>query len=345
MKVSITGTRGIPNKYGGFEQFAQKIALNLSKLDIKVTVYSPSYRKDNNHNYENIEIKKIFFPRFLEPFYHFVYDFLSIRDSIKTNCDIIIVCGYVTSLPTLIMLKKNKSKFLIHTDGLEWKRKKWNKLIKLYIKFAERYVAKNSYKLITDHKIIQEYFKKKYKITPYCIPYGYSEKIEYKPIPENYFLMIARNETENQLKLVIEAFELSSTDIELWIFTNKPLKTKTNKNIKIWLNIYDEEFLNNIRYHAIAYIHAYTVGGTNPSLIEAMKYCKLIIAFNNEFHKEILKDNAIYFSKKDELINIFKNKNIKELSYREIYNKILEENYSWEKITKQYLLVFNTFES
>ncbi len=344
MKIAITGTRGIPNTYGGFEQFAQNLALELYKMGFKVVVYTPSYRSDVADTWENIDIKKIKFCSFFGSVYHFVYDFFSIKNAIKDKNDVILICGYLTTLPAILWFRKHQHKMLVHTDGFEWKRKKWNILIRKIIKYAEKVVVKRNVQLISDHITLQKYYFQKYNRKVHCIAYGCNLNVDFKPISEKYFLVIARNEKENQLQLVIDSFIYLQTEYELWIFTNKSFNIKhTNEKIKVWLNVYNDTYLNNIRLNAQAYIHSYTVGGTNPSLIEAMGHCKLIVAYDNEFHREILGDNALYFKNKYELAQIMKNTQNSDISYREIYRKTVLEKYQWFKIANQYVSIFNTF--
>lgn len=224
MKIAIVGTRGIPNRYGGYEQFAQHLSIQLSKLGYQVAVYTPSYRKDVGKTWNNIEIRKVLFIRVLGVFFHFIYDFISIANAIRKKDDIILICGYVTSFPGLWWYKKYQHKFLIHTDGFEWKRKKWNWIIKQFIKYCEKIIAQRFSNLINDHEDIQEYFIKQYQKQTFCITYGCSKEIEISNPQKNYFLVIARNEKENQIDLIIRAYITSHSEKELWIFTNKHIK-------------------------------------------------------------------------------------------------------------------------
>ncbi|MCX7861678.1 MAG: DUF1972 domain-containing protein [Bacteroidales bacterium] len=341
MNISIVGTRGIPNRYGGFEQLAQHLSLELVKKGYSVAVYTPSYRTDVKNLWHNVNIRKIRFIRFFGALYHFVYDYLSINDALNKEDDIIIICGYVSSFPALFLFKKHKSKFIIHTDGWEWKRKKWNIISRFFIKFCEKFVAQNFPYLLSDHVIIQQYYLQKYHKQTFCIAYGFSKHISYKSLCNNYYLVIARNEKENQIDLIVRAFLMSNSSFELWVFTNKPVKTYHSNKIRTFQNIFDEEFLNNIRMHAKAYIHAYTVGGTNPSLIEAMAYSKLIIAFDNSFHRTILNNYALYFKTDIELSNIFILLENKNITFTEFYKNEVNSKYQWSIISEHYVSMFN----
>ncbi len=339
MKIAIIGTRGIPNRYGGFEQLAQHLATNLTQNGHKVSVYLPAYRTDVDNEWNGIQIRKIFFIRWLGSLFHFVYDFLSIKDSLKKEDDIILVCGYVTSLPALLWYKKHKNKFFIHTDGFEWKRTKWNIVIRVIIKWEEKILARFMPNLITDHPIIYNYFKQKYGKESTIISYGFNPEISSTDVKGKYFLVIARNEPENQIEMICNAYLAKTNEAELWIFTNKPLKKSCNHpKIKVWLNEYNEPHLNNIRKNCLAYIHAYTVGGTNPSLIEAMAFCPIIFAYRNEFHTQLLEDDAFYFSTAEELAKLISEFNY--IQHSNLSQNLQKKISTWNFIAEQYENLF-----
>lgn len=343
MKIAIVGTRGIPNRYGGFEQFAQHLSLQLVELGHEVVVYTPKNRKDIGKEWNGIKIKKIFCPDFMGGFGQIFYDYFSLKDAIKSNYDVILVCGYVSSYPALYRFKKHSNRMLVHMDGLEWKRTKWNFLVKYAIKQIERKVSAMMPHMVTDHDFIHEYYKKNYQRETYNIPYGCvidNSVCDLKP-EKDFFLSIARNEKENNLALICNAFLEANVDEDLIIFTNKPLKVYHQK-IKVWVNEYRDEVLNRYRKQAKAYIHAYTVGGTNPSLIEAMAYSKIILATDNEFHKQILETDAFYFNHISELKNLIQSVSKNERNDIHLNNnrKKVEQFYQWNDIAKRYEDVF-----
>lgn len=346
MKIAIVGTRGIPNNYGGFEQFAQYLSLELTRNGQEVWVYNPSYRKDKIEEWKGVHIKKIFCLSLFNGLSQIIYDYLSVRDAIKEKSDIIIVCGYVSSYFALLHFIKYKTNIVVHMDGWEWKRKKWNVVTRFIIRFIEKQVVKKMPFLVVDHPILSQYFQKVYHKTVAEIAYG-CVMLEVHPlsiaIEKPYFLLIARNEKENNIDLVCKSFLESGVEANLYIFTNKKVGSQSDK-IKWILHEYDENVLNYYRSKALAYIHAYTVGGTNPSLLESMAYCKTIIALDNDFHRLILEDNALYFKTKDELTILFRmlisNKNI-PLHLEANRLKIIK-NYQWSFVANHYLKLFKT---
>lgn len=346
MKIAIVGTRGIPNNYGGFEQFAQYLSLELIRFGNDVTVYNPSYRKELDNNWNGVYLKKIFCLRFFNSFSQVVYDYLSIKDAIKEKFDIIFVCGYVSSYFAFVRFSKYKTKMVVHMDGWEWKRKKWNFLTRRLILFIEKQVVRKMPYLVADHQLLENYYLNKYNKSVYKIDYGCNIKdiVPIKTqIDKPFFLLIARNEKENNVDFVCKSFLDSGVDANLYVFTNKKAKIKSEK-IKWFLNEYHEDVLNFYRNQALAYVHAYTVGGTNPSLLESMAYCKTIIALDNDFHRLILEENALYFKTKHDLVEIFKiivngNKLYLHLEFNRL--KILK-NYQWTSVAHKYMALFKT---
>ncbi|HNV94975.1 MAG TPA: DUF1972 domain-containing protein [Bacteroidales bacterium] len=345
MKISIVGTRGIPNNYGGFEQFAQYLSIELTKYGYDVWVYTPSYRKEKIDKWKGVHLKKIFCPSIFNGFSQILYDYLSLKNALKEKSDVVLVCGYVSSYLALLRYKKYKTKIVVHMDGWEWKRKKWNLFVRSMIRYTEKQVVKNMHFLVVDHPILKKYYLEKYKKDVFEIAYGcHLNDIVFlnENIDKPFFLVIARNEKENNIELVCQSFIESGIEAYLYIFTNKRVACKSDK-IRCLENEYDENVLNYYRNKALAYIHAYTVGGTNPSLLESMAYCNTIIALDNDFHHFILEENALYFKTKDELTRLFRmlifNKNVP--LHREANRLIIQTNYQWSLVAEKYLELFN----
>jgi len=346
MKIAIIGTRGIPNRYGGFEQFAQHLSEELS-TNHEVTVFNPHYRKDISNYWNLVKIEKALCPRILGPLGHVVYDYISIKKALKLGNEVILVCGYVTSYIALLRFKNYRNNILVHMDGFEWKRAKWGPIIRRIIKYIERKTVMLMPHLVTDHPYLEQYYIDTYQKKVHQIAYGCEVRNvrinkNLQNIDKPYFLVIARNEKENNIEMVCQAFISADIDAYLMIFTNKKVKINSTK-IKIWFNEYDEDILNFYRSYALAYIHAYTVGGTNPSLIESMAYCSTIIALKNDFHQYLLENNALYFEDENDLKLIMKEViNNKDLYLHLEKNRIKIESYfQWSQIAQQYLNLFN----
>lgn len=361
MKIAILGTRGIPNQYGGFEQFAQYLSLGLVKLHHQVTVYSPHYHTYKKDNYQGVNIIFKYCPeKQLGPFAHFIYDFLCLQDALKKDFDIIYEAGYTSSAVFYYLLPIKKSILISNMDGLEWKRSKWNALIKLQIKLFERFAIHKSAYLIADNKGIQRYLYNKYKKSSEFISYGANlintkdldEKVlEYYQLDKfNYYLIIARIEPENNIDMVLEGYIKSNMKkITFLVIGNcgtkygKYLtqKYKKHSTIKFLTAIYNMQHLDTLRYFSKLYFHGHSVGGTNPSLLEAMASQALIAAHDNCFNKSILHKNAFFFKNQEQVMKILENTQHEDFQHfiQENANNITEK-YSWQHIVQQYSIFF-----
>lgn len=354
MKFAILGTRGIPNHYGGFEQFAENLSKQMALMGHEVIVYNPSYHPFKEKSINNVSIVTKYCPEnILKGAAHFIYDYYCLKDAVKREVDVALMCGYGTSAPALSLVKKGKTKVIINMDGFEWKRAKYNVFTKLFLKWFEKLAIKYSDKIVADHPVIQKYFHDKNNISPVYIPYGavipsaFNENIlsKYNLEKDNYFLIIARDEPENQIEVIISSWNRSGTSSKLCIVTNRPrLSRKYShfKNIKFIKDLYDYSELSSLRHFSLACIHGHTVGGTNPSLLEAMAAQSFIIAHDNIFHRSILFENALFFNDDSSLIQLFQGLN-NFISQKDTFiNGNLEniqKNYRWKSVAETYVKI------
>lgn len=355
MKIAIIGTRGIPNHYGGFEQFAEYLSVGLVEQGHNVSVYN-----SHKHPYQKSEWNNVNIIHCNDPEHkygtvgQFIYDFNCILDTRKKNYDIILQLGYTSSSVWGWLLPRKKSIVTTNMDGLEWKRTKFSKPIQSFLKFAEKLGTKYSDYLISDSIGIQDHISKKYNKESIYIPYGShlfenaNEEVlrKYNVKAFNFNMLVARLEPENSIEIILDGVVLSSLNTPFLVIGNHETKFgeylknkfKKNENILFLGGIYDINALNNLRYYSNVYFHGHTVGGTNPSLLEAMGSNALICANDNIFNKSILGSDAYYFTDYKDVASyiksIKKNENLKLLDNNS--NKI-RTTYSWEVIIKQYL--------
>ncbi len=359
MKIAILGTRGIPNNYGGFEQTAEKLSIKLVSENYNVTVYNPDdhpYKKDI---WNGVKIKHIFSKESkLGIWGTFIYDYLCLKDAVKQDYDIILNLGYVPSALFFNLKKQTKAKFITNMDGLEWKRSKWNNVLKKFIKFCEKRAIKLSDFLIADNPGIKDYYVKNYHVNDIAfIPYG-AELFdgpniefleEFNVEPYSYYILVARLEPENNIETILEGYILSKAKepfIVVGGLKNKYAKYLLNKfrnykNIKFVGGIYDYSKLSSLRWYAKLYFHGHSVGGTNPSLLEAMASNAYIVAHDNVFNRYVLGDEGFYFKNKEDISNIIRNyTNDFRKEFIEKNQKKIKEIYNWDKVGIQYLKVF-----
>ncbi|WP_010237909.1 beta 1-4 rhamnosyltransferase Cps2T [Clostridium arbusti] len=379
--VFIIGSKGIPAKYGGFETFVEKLTEGQKSKDIKyhVSCLSDNY-KEIQHNGArcfNIKVPNI------GPAKAVYYDIAALKESIKyikdNNIKNSIVYILACRIGPFVGYYKNKLKklggtLIVNPDGHEWKRAKWNKAIRQYWKISEKYMVKHSDLLICDSKNIEKYIKEDYKqYNPKTTFIAYGADTKKSKLADNdsvllqwykeknvkkkeYYLVVGRFVPENNYETMITEFMRSKTNKDFVLITNveknkfyEELKEKTNfdkdKRIKFAGTVYNQELLKKIRENAYGYLHGHEVGGTNPSLLEALASTKLNILLDVGFNKEVGLDGALYFKKqKGDLATLIGKV---DLLNKEVIDKFEEksklrisQDYSWEKIVKYYESLF-----
>jgi hypothetical protein len=344
MKIGIIGTRGIPNRYGGFEQFAEYAAPLLVQKGHEVTVYNSSLHPYKETQWNGVEIVVRFDPEDkIGTAGQFIYDLNCILHARKQNFDIILQLGYTSSSIWSFLFPK-KSKVVTNMDGLEWKRSKYSKPVQQFLKYAERLAATKSTALIADSPGIAKYLKEKYKKESYDVAYGAElfkdADVEYLKAfhiePFKYYMLIARAEPENNIEPIIKGFLKSNASFPLLIVGNYNngygtylQKKYKSEHLRFTGGIYDINLLNQLRFYSLLYFHGHSVGGTNPSLLEAMASGALIAAHDNVFNKSVTLEEAFYFSNETDVSKI-----IKEVTDKSVYTAWVDKNF--EKINSKY---------
>jgi glycosyltransferase involved in cell wall biosynthesis len=360
MHIAIIGTRGIPNNYGGFEQAAEYLALGLVKRGYQVTVYN-----SHNHPYQEKEWNGVNIAHARDPenklgtVGQFFYDYNCIMDARKRNYDIILQLGYTSSsvwgnlIPERAILTTNM-------DGLEWKRTKFSKPVQQFLKQAEKLAVKHSDYLISDSIGIQDFLKEKYNKESIFIPYGAhlfndpdsTDLIPYGLEPYAYDMLIARLEPENSIDIILKGVEASAVKRPFLVIGNHETKYgeylkenfATVPNIKFVGGIYSMKVLNNLRHFSNLYFHGHTVGGTNPSLLEAMASSSLICANDNSFNRYVLGNDALYFKSANDIVIPMQTVDKREEKYQHFIKENrqkIQEVYHWDIIVDQYAAHFD----
>ena len=353
MKVAILGSRGIPNYYGGFEQFAEYLSVGLVERGHDVTVYGSHAHPFKKDTFKGVQLKRVFDPEYkIGTAGQFAYDLLSILDTRKQQYDIILQLGY-TSSSIFFSFHPKRAIVITNMDGLEWKRTKYTKKVQRFLEWAESLAVKRSNYLVSDSIGIQDYLKQKYNLDSEFIPYGshvvnyYDEDIldEFGVKKNGFDMLIARLEPENSIEIILDGVVKSEVNRIFLVIGKHETKFgrylkdryKAYKNILFTGAVYDINKLSSLRYFANIYFHGHTVGGTNPSLLEAMGASALICANANEFNKTILGEDALYFNNSDDVKKVLIK--VKKENYLDFIIRNKEKImtlYRWDKIIDQY---------
>lgn len=376
--IFIIGSQGYNKNYGGWETFVKNFCDYYDKENNNIYVTEvTSNKKDREYLNNGIRCLPIYtsFKGSIRMMIYTIKSLYYVKKYInnnKLNDSIIYILGLKLG-PFLRILKpyftRNKIKIYVNPDGLEWKRSKWNKFIKKYFLYAEKTMLKNCDTIICDSEGIKSYLEETYqnnKVDKVFIAYG-TKKINFDGVNENsilneynlkkddYCLVVGRCVPENNLELIINEFMKSKINKKLIIISNiqgceyyNILKEKTNcesdKRIIILPGIYDEIKLSTIRKNAFLYIHGHSVGGTNPSLLEALSLTDLNILYKVNFNEQVGLDSCLYFTDK---ANSLKKILDDEKHLRKVRKdcgikakKRIEDEYTWEHIINKYEKVF-----
>jgi glycosyltransferase involved in cell wall biosynthesis len=357
-KIAIIGTNGLPANYGGWETLTEYLTKHLSQeFDITVFCTSTAYKeKKSMHNGAKLKYLSLK----ANGIQSIPYDIVSIFKSLFF-ADTLLILG-VSGCVILPFIKLiSKKKIIVNIDGLEWKRAKWGKATKWFLKLSEKLAVLNSDVVLTDNTVIQDYVKDTYGKDSTLVEYGadhctkiaISESVQ-KSFPflsERYAFKVCRIEPENNIEMILKAFS-KTKNLNLVIIGNwgnsdfgenmRKAYSKFN-NIFLLDPIYDQHILNQIRSNCYIYIHGHSAGGTNPSLVEAM-YLELgIVAFGVNFNVATTENEGLYFNNEMELLNVIDNLHHDKIdlnNYKIKMKEIANRRYIWSIVASKYAEVF-----
>lgn len=356
-KVLVLGTRGIPAQHGGFETFAEYLALYLSQNNWHVTVYCQidgkgKITRDTWQNIERVNIP-IARPGALGTM---IFDLIATAHSL-TQRGLPLVLGYNTAVFGLLYRLIGR-KHVINMDGIEWKRAKWGKLAKAWFYLNERIGCWVGNCLIADHPEIARHLATRVspeKIT--MIPYGADHAsagdnsilstlgIE----PRQFALIVARPEPENSILEIVSAFSRSARgNHKLVVLGNfdaasnsyhKSVFDAAGENVIFPGAIYDKQKVAALRLNCSMYFHGHTVGGTNPALVEALGAGCAVVAHDNPFNRWVAGLGARFFGSAtecDRIISELLATPTNLIAMRESSLLRHQEAFQWEGVLAQY---------
>lgn len=375
--IFIIGSKGIPSNYGGFETFVDRLTYYRKNDKVQYHV-SCLATKGGEFIYNNVRCFNIKVPD-VGPAKAIYYDLKALKECIKYIKREKIVAPIVYVLACRIgpfinhykkQVKKLGGKLIVNPDGHEWMREKWSVPVRKYWKFSERLMVKHADLLVCDSKNIEKYIQeeyKEYKPNTTFIAYGaetsksalsnddpkvtnwYSER---GIRPKEYYLVVGRFVPENNYETMIRELMKSDTTKDFALITGiegvafyDKLKDTTgfdkDRRIKFVGTVYDQELLKKIRENAYGYFHGHEVGGTNPSLLEALGSTDLNLLLDVGFNREVGEDGALYWSKEDmslaELINKADRMSAEEIAAMSaLARKRITDWYSWDYIVARY---------
>ena len=354
-KIAIIGIVGLPGNYGGFETLVENLMRNfIGFKNHEFTVYCSSISCTNKlKNFYSAKLKYI--PIRANGIQSILYDIVCIIHAIFSGNKTLLILGTSGAIIIPLINFFSHVRIITNIDGMEWHRKKWGFFTKFYIKISEFLAIKFSDDVISDNSAISEYILDTYNVKSTLIGYGgdHTTSVEFKSVDELnlpivYSFTVCRIEPENNIHMILKAFSslktLNLVIVGNWKSSKYGLKLideySSFKNIFLLDPIYDLGKLRSLRENATSYIHGHSAGGTNPSLVEAMHFGKLIFAYDCVFNRVTTENNAVFFNNSSDLINLLENtSNTNQNITSAMSIEIALRRYTWREISRQYQLL------
>lgn len=354
MRIALLGTRGIPANYGGFETFAEELSTRLVERGHEVTVYCRERHAEARYRGVRLQYLPTIRHKYFDTLAH---TFFSTLHLMTHRVDAALYCNGANAIftpgPRLAGMP-----VALNVDGLERKRKKWNRLAKAWYLVSEWLATFCPTVVVTDALTIEQYYRERYGKESTFIPYGaeigrVAETAALARLgiePGRYFLYVSRMEPENHALEVREAFERVATGFKLALIGDAPYaeeyirRVRDTRDARVVMPgaIYGEGY-RELGSHCFAYIHATEVGGTHPALIEAMGRGALVLYRDTPENAEVAGDAGIPFEFAGLAAAIARVLAMTEAERDVFRRKAMErarERYSWDAVTDQYERLF-----
>jgi glycosyltransferase involved in cell wall biosynthesis len=357
-KLFILGIRGIPARHGGFETFAERLSLYLVKNGWQVTVYCQEDGVGDISTSEWSGIQRIHIPMANTGVAGTMFFDWKATVHALGQRGLFLTLGYNTAAFNILQRIKGQTN-VINMDGIEWKREKWGLVAKTWFWLNERAGCWFGNHLVADHPMIKEHLATRVsnsKIT--MIPYGGDRVSDADPTalarynlePQGFSVVIARPEPENSFLQIVKAFSSKRRNHKLVVLGNfTPDKNKYHKQVMDAAGdevifpgaIYEAEVVQALRYFSRFYIHGHRVGGTNPSLVEALGAGCAVIAHDNQFNRWVAGNAAVYFNDENDCAELFEkylrdDHNLLIATMKKESTRRFNEKFTWENILSQY---------
>jgi glycosyltransferase involved in cell wall biosynthesis len=357
VRIAILGTRGIPANYGGFETFAEELSVRLAARGHHVVVYCRQKHTVSTYMGVNLVYQPTIRHKYLDTLAH---TFLSTWHLLFHRVDVALYCNAANAVFT-ILPRVAGIPVALNVDGIERKRKKWNRLAKAWYHLSEYLSTILPTAFVTDANAIRVYYREHYNKESLFIPYGADTKrVATRDVlgqlglqPHRYFLYVSRMEPENRALEVRLAYEPVATDIKLALIGDAPyadeyirqVRNTADPRVVIPGAIYGTGY-KELGSWCFAYIHATEVGGTHPALIEAMGRGCLVLYLDNSENREVAGDAGLPYHGQAGLTarirEVLAMTETERNAYRLRAVQRVRERYDWEVVTTQYETLLRT---
>lgn len=351
--IAILGTVGVPASYGGFETLVENLVRfhQGQALEKELTVYcSATSYPIKTTSYLGADLRYIGFNA--NGMSSIAYDIVSLFSAMWQRTDVILLLGVSGAISLPLFRLFSCARIVTNIDGAEWKREKWNRAARWFLRLSERIAVRYSHEVVADNAGIAEHIKQAYGRNVHVIAYGgdhalqtNSKPFEGPVLPLRYALALCRIEPENNAAMILEAFASNATmplvfvgnwDNSAW---GRDLRQRYTDHEHLYLldPIYDVGVLRTLRGRAAVYVHGHSAGGTNPSLVEMMHFGLPILAYDCIFNRYTTEESAIFFKDAESLLLILETLDANQSSdIGAEMRRIAQHSYTWSAIGRAY---------
>jgi glycosyltransferase involved in cell wall biosynthesis len=365
MRVAMIGIKAIPARFGGFETAVDEISRGLVKLGIQVVVFNRAGMSDYRERvYEGVELVTLptLPSKNLSTICH---AFLSTLYVAFRRVDV--VHYYTTGVTLFAPIPRMLGKRVVcSVDGTDWQRNKWGTFARWYLRFSERLAVWFCNGLVADSQEVVRYYQEAYGANSFLIPYGMREASSegsewlrrFGLESRQYVLFVGRLVPENNVHLLIRAFERTRTDKKLVIVGDDPwekhyvssLKSTQDARVVFTGGVYGEGY-EQLQRNAHLFVLPDEVGGTHPALVEAMGFGNCVLVNDTLSNLEVIGDAGFSYKGADEdrdlcrqMQFLLENPEIVS-SFRSKAERRARTNYSWEHVVDAHAALYRQIDS
>ncbi len=352
--VAILGTRGIPANYGGFETFAEQLALRFVGDGVPVTVYGRSHFATAGKEWRGIKLVTLptIKSKYLDTVVHTV---LSAVHLVLTGGPRDVLLCNAANAPVVPFLRLCGRRVVLNVDGLEWRRGKWGVLGRSWYRMGEWLSVRFASVLVTDAEEVRTYYRVRHDTDSVMVPYG-AEQLDRGAVPmppeapidpDSFVFYVSRWERENNPLLVARAHAATASGLRLVLLGNAAYDPELERDVHAAARadailpgaVYGNGY-RGLLVNARCYVHATEVGGTHPALVEAMGAGNLCLVLDTPENREVAGDVAWYWTDEADLVLLLERAaglaapELEQL--RETTREWAASRYSWSAVAAQY---------